>query len=84
LPIEPKVVLSKYHNDCGVLVREKCKIIYSDWYTIPEKEKEALWKLIKAHYVFPSKHEELGKMATILTIGRALQWFRHELNKFYV
>jgi hypothetical protein len=25
--------------------------------------------LIKAHYVFPSEHEELGKSATILTIG---------------
>jgi hypothetical protein len=40
--------------------------------------------LIKAHYVFPSEHEERGKMATILTIGRALQRFRHALNKFYV
>jgi hypothetical protein len=41
-------------------------------------------KLIKARYVFPSKHEECGKRATILTIGRALQRFRHALNKFYV
>jgi hypothetical protein len=29
-------------------------------------------ELIKAHYVFPYKHEEHGKRATILTIGRAL------------
>jgi hypothetical protein len=40
--------------------------------------------LIKAHYVFPSKHEECGRRATILTIGRALQRFRHALSKFYV
>jgi hypothetical protein len=40
--------------------------------------------LIKAHYVFPSEHEELGKRATILTIGRALRRFGHALNKFYV
>jgi hypothetical protein len=40
--------------------------------------------LIKAHYVFPSKHEERGKRATNLTIGRALRRFRHALNKFYV
>jgi hypothetical protein len=40
--------------------------------------------LIKAHYVFPSEHGECGKRATILTIGRALRRFRHELNKFYV
>jgi hypothetical protein len=40
--------------------------------------------LIKAHYVFPSGHEEHDKRATILTIGWALQRFRHALNKFYV
>jgi hypothetical protein len=40
--------------------------------------------LIKAHYIFPSEHEEHGKRATILTIGRALRRFRHALNKFYV
>jgi hypothetical protein len=40
--------------------------------------------LIKVHYVFPSEHEEHDKLATILTIGRTLQWFRHALNKFYV
>jgi hypothetical protein len=40
--------------------------------------------LIKVHYVFPSKYEEHGKRATILTIGRALRRFRHALNKFYV
>jgi hypothetical protein len=40
--------------------------------------------LIKAHYVFPFEHEECGKRATILTIGRALRRFKHALNKFYV
>jgi hypothetical protein len=51
--------------------------------------------LIKAHYIFPSEHEEHGKRATILTIERALRRdhsyhreglrrFRHALNKFYV
>jgi hypothetical protein len=37
---------------------------------VPEKEKEALWELIKPHYVFPSEYEELGKGATILSIDR--------------
>jgi hypothetical protein len=40
--------------------------------------------LIKAHYAFPSELEELGKRATIITIGRALWRFKHALNKFYV
>jgi hypothetical protein len=40
--------------------------------------------LIKAHYFFPSEHEERRKRATILTIGRAIQRFRYALNKFYV
>jgi hypothetical protein len=46
--------------------------------------KEALWKLVKAHYVFPSKHKEHGKSATLLTIGSDLRRFRHSLNMFYV
>jgi hypothetical protein len=83
-PIEPKCVLSKWHNDCGVLAREKCKITWIDWGIVPANEKEALWELIKAHYVFPSEHEKHGKMTTILTIGRTLRRFRHALNKFYV
>jgi hypothetical protein len=83
-PIEPKCVNYKWCNDCGVLAREKCKITWIDWGVVPVNEKEALWELIKAHYVFPSEHEERGKKATVLTIGRALQRFRHALNKFYV
>jgi hypothetical protein len=54
------------------------------WGIVPVNEKEVLWELIKAHYVFPSEHEERGKRATILTIGRTLQRFRHALNKFSV
>jgi hypothetical protein len=65
-------------------VREKCKITWIDWGVVPVNEKEALWELIKTHYVFPSKYEERGKRATILTIGRALRMFRHALNKFYI
>jgi hypothetical protein len=83
-PIEPKGVNFKWRNDYGVLVREKCKITWIDWGAIPVNEKEALWKLIKTHYVFPYEHEECSKRATILTIGRALQRFRQALNKFYV
>jgi hypothetical protein len=83
-PIEPKGVLSKWCNDRGVLVRKKCKITWIDWGVVLVNEKEALWELIKAHYVFPSEYEEHDKRATILTIGRALRRFRHALNKFYV
>jgi hypothetical protein len=76
-PIEPKGVNSKWRNDCGVPAREKCKITWIDWGTVPVNEKEALWELIKAPYIFPFEHEECGKTATILTIGRALRRFRH-------
>jgi hypothetical protein len=56
-PIEPKGVLFKWCNDCSVLTRKKCKITWIDWGVIPVNEKEALWELIKAHYVFPSEYE---------------------------
>jgi hypothetical protein len=65
-------------------VREKCKITWIDSGIVLVNEKEALWVLIKAHYVFPSKHEECGKRETILTIGRVLRRFKHALNHFYV
>jgi hypothetical protein len=71
-PIEPKCVNANWRNDCGVLAWEKCKITWIDWGAIPVNEKEALWEFIKAHYVFPSEHDERGKRASILTIGRAL------------
>jgi hypothetical protein len=83
-PIEPEGVLSKGRNDCGVLTRGKCKITWFDLGDVLVNEKEALWELIKAHYFFPSEHEEHGKRATILTIGRAHRRFKHALNKFYV
>jgi hypothetical protein len=67
----------------AVFLRGKM-ITWSDWGIIPINEKEALWELIKAHFVFPSKHEELVKRGTVLTIGRALRRFRHALNKFHV
>jgi hypothetical protein len=65
-------------------MRKKCKIAWIDWGIVSVNEKEALCEFIKAHYVFRSKHEERGKRPSILTIGRALQRFRHALNKFYV
>jgi hypothetical protein len=55
-----------------------------DWGDVLENEKDALWELLKAHYVFPSEHEERGKRDTILTTGRALRRFKHALNKLYV
>jgi hypothetical protein len=82
--IEPKGSNSKWRNGYNVLAREKYKITWIDWGAILVNEKEVLWELIKAHYVFPSEFEERGKRATILTIGRALRRFRHALNKFYV
>jgi hypothetical protein len=82
--IESKGVLSKWHNDYGVLAMEKCKSVWIDWGAGPVNEKEVLWELIKAHYVFPSEHKERGKRAIILTIGWALRRFKHALNKFYV
>jgi hypothetical protein len=41
----------KWRNDYGGLAREKCKITWIDWGVVPVNEKEALWELIKAHYV---------------------------------
>jgi hypothetical protein len=81
--VEPKGVLSKWYNDCGVLVMENIRLSSLIGLLFPKMRKKTLWELMKAHYIFPSNSKELVKSATRLTIGRALQRFRLELNKFY-
>jgi hypothetical protein len=63
-----------------------CKIIWSNWGVVPDSEKGILWEQIKRYYIFPTdvEHQELGKRATICTVGNSLRRFRHGLNKFYV
>jgi hypothetical protein len=60
-PIEPEGVLSKWRDDCGVVAREKCKIIWS-WDDVTIKMQETLWGFIKEHYIFPYEKEKIGKM----------------------
>jgi hypothetical protein len=43
-PIRPSSVNSKWRNDCGVLAREMCKIVWSNWGAVLESEKDALWE----------------------------------------
>jgi hypothetical protein len=66
-PLGSSGVNSKWRNDYGVLAREKCKIVWSNWGAVPESEKDALWEQIKRHYIFPTdvEHQEFGKSATI-------------------
>jgi hypothetical protein len=84
LPIEPKGVNSKWRGDCGVLARENCKITWAHLDDVSESDKNALSELIKVHYAFPPDFNEHGKRATLITIGRDLQCFRHQLNKYYI
>jgi hypothetical protein len=53
-PNEPEGVLSKWWNDCGVVPREKCKIVWS-WDDVIKEMQETLWGFIKEHYIFPSE-----------------------------
>jgi hypothetical protein len=39
-PVQPEDVLSKWHNDCGVLAREKCKIIWYNWVMLQKMRKK--------------------------------------------
>jgi hypothetical protein len=82
-PIEPESVLSKWQNDCGVVAREKCMIIWS-WDVVTEEMQEILCGFIKEHYIFPSEQEKIGKNAMMRTISNALRRFRYALNKNYV
>jgi hypothetical protein len=82
-PIEPKVILSKWQNDCDVVVREKCKMVWS-WDDVSKGMQETLWRFIKECYILPSEQEQLGKNVMIKTISNALWRFRHAVNKYYV
>jgi hypothetical protein len=82
-PIEPEGVLLKWQNDCGVVVMEKCKIIWTRD-DVTKEMQETLWRYIKEHYILPFEKEKIGKIAMMKTISNALQRFRHALNKYYV
>jgi hypothetical protein len=41
-PIEPKGVVSKWRNNCSVVAREKCKIVWS-WDDVSKEMHETLW-----------------------------------------
>jgi hypothetical protein len=82
-PIEPEGVLSKWQNDYGVVVREKCKIAWS-WDDVSKEMQETLWGFIKEHYIFPSEQERIDKNAMMKTISNTLRRFRHAHNKYYM
>jgi hypothetical protein len=64
-------------------VREKCKIILS-WDDVRKEMQETLCGFIKECYIFPSKHEKIGKNAMMKIISNALRRFKHALNKYYM
>jgi hypothetical protein len=82
-PIEPKGILSKWRNDCGVVAKEKSKIVWS-WDDVSKDMQETLWVFIKEHYIFPFEQENIGKNDTLEIISNALWRFRHALNMYYV
>lgn len=83
-PIEPDGINAKWRNDCGIMAREKCKIIWDNWKNVDDAEKDALWYEMKQRYLFPPEMQEDGKKATIDTIGRCLRTFRCNLNRDFV
>jgi hypothetical protein len=59
--IESEDVLSNWQNDCSIVVREKCKIVWF-WDDVTKEMQETLWGFIKEHYIFSSEQEKLAKM----------------------
>jgi hypothetical protein len=82
-PIELEGILSEWRNDCGVVAREKWKIVWS-WDDVTKEMQETLWGFIKERYIFSSEQAKIGKNVTMKTISNALRRFRHALNKYYV
>jgi hypothetical protein len=70
-PLESEGVLSKWQNDYGVGVREKCKMVWS-WNDVTKEMQETLWGFIKKHYIFPSEQEKIGKNAMMKIISNAV------------
>jgi hypothetical protein len=68
--IEPKGILPKWQNDCGVIAREKGKVIWS-WDDVSKDMEDTLCQFIKEHYIFPSQQEQIGKNAMMKTISNA-------------
>jgi hypothetical protein len=83
-PTKPKGINAKWHNDCGILVRENVRITFEHWRCVRSEKKKELWKDIKDKYIFPTEVLDHGEKATLYTMGRSLQTFMCNLNKDYV
>jgi hypothetical protein len=76
-PVGPSGVNSKWHSDCGVLARENCKIVWSNWGAIPESEKDTLWEQIKRTWqkgYYPYHRECPSKVQTWTQLVLRSDW----------
>ena len=83
-PVEPMGVHAKWRNRCGVVVREKCKITWTEWKLVPQERKEEMWNAVRSHILFPPADLEKAKKATLTAMSHIFREWRSRLNCRYV
>ena len=67
-PLVPEGVNAKWHNNCGVAVRDKSKITWLDWKSVHEDRKSEMWSQVQHIIRFPEQELQRAKKATMKTL----------------
>ena len=83
-PLLPEGVNAKWRNHCGVAVRDKCKIIWPDWKSVPEDRKSEMWNQVRRTIRFPEEGIDRAKKTTMKTLCNIFRDYKSMLNCNFV
>ena len=94
-PIEPKKAKDAFSAQCGAIVRESIPISVQQWNRpkkedpqvsyVTDRQKEDLWKTLKANFTLPSEHiEPLVKACALKKMADLFRSWKNELKSTFV
>jgi len=84
--MEPLDVSAKFRNAIGCIIRTKMVLdpMISDWPTVAEGRKEAMWQLLSRTFFLPRGTQDKVKHYAKKMLGETFRRWKSELNTKYV
>jgi len=84
--MEPLDVSAKFWNAIGCIIRTKMVLdpMISDWPTVAEGRKEAMWQLLSRTFILPRGTQDKVKHYAKKMLGETFRRWKSELNTKYV
>jgi len=84
--MEPLDVSAKFRNAIGCIIRTKMVLdpMISDWPTVAEGRKEAMWQLLSRTFILPRGTQDKVKHYAKKMLGETFRRWKSELNTKYV